>query len=456
MATSIQFSVIDGCAIVGYFLLVTYFGVSSSRNESSAGFLIGDRALNSWSAACTIAASKIGAGLLLTFTALAYQYGGGAIWLFVGYIFGYVVFYFFARPLKQRADEKNYLTLPDYFFDRYGPFTGQLVSFFVILNMLGWVVVTFIGGAKVVSTYVPISFEVSTFLVAGIILLYLLAGGFLAVVRTDIAQLLGISLLFILMIYLLCTSTNTWMSEFSLFSMPFSKAVSFFLVGILMPLASAEMWQRVYAVKDQKTLKYSLILASSMYVILGVTLLGITLSIRSVLTNLEPDTALVQGLHSLLPAGLSGLAVIVFYSAIMSTADTLLFTSSASISNDFLGRNKAGSEDQTVRLMKPTMLVCTLACIGFSILFRDVVDTTFYFAALSMSLGFVILVDWLLPRLSATALNCGLLCNLIGISVIGATKGIGIFLATYSLGLSSAGLLLGAIFSTVRSKKTNP
>ena len=74
--------------------------------------------------------------------------------------------------------------------------------------MFGWVVLNFTAGGKLISEYTPISYNFSVVIVGVIILLYLLAGGFDAVVKTDVIQTIGIFLLFVLMMYLLLT-TNT-------------------------------------------------------------------------------------------------------------------------------------------------------------------------------------------------------------------------------------------------------
>jgi Na+/proline symporter len=165
-----------------------------------------------------------------------YLYGLGALWYFIGAIFGYIVFYFFAKKIKRLSDEKQYYTLPDFFFDKKGKITGYLVSLVVLLSMFGWVIVNFTGGAKVITEYSALSFELSIILMGVVILTYLLIGGFKAVVKTDIIQSIGISLLFILMIFLLFSfGGSLTLAEFNLFSIPVGQIVNFFLAGFIIP-----------------------------------------------------------------------------------------------------------------------------------------------------------------------------------------------------------------------------
>lgn len=347
---------LDYLFIATYFVIILTVGWLAGRKETKEEYLIAGRKLKFLQATTTIFSSKIGAGILLTYTALVYLYGLGALWYFIGAIFGYFIFYFFAKKIKRLSDEKQYYTLPDFFFDQKGRLTGYLVSIVVFLSMFGWVVVNFTGGVKVISEYSALNFKSSVILMGIVILTYLLIGGFKAVVKTDVVQTLGIFLLFILMIFLFFTPGNSLIpADFNLFSIPVGQIINFFLAGLLFPLASAELWQRVYAIKDEKNLKKSLILASFLYFIIGIVLLLIGLVIRARLAGLDADTSLIVGFSNLLPAGLAGLAVVIFYSAIMSSSDTYLFTSSASLTQDFLQKSGHIKKKKLLKVMKTSL-----------------------------------------------------------------------------------------------------
>ena len=444
-------SALDIIFIVAYFVIILIVGFLAGKKETNEGFLIADRKLNALSAAMTISASKIGAGLLLAYTALVYLYGLGAIWFFLGYIFGYIVFYFFIKKIKRLSDEKRYYTLSDFFFDKYGTLAGYLTAFIVFITMFGWVIVNFIGGAKILNTFIPLSFELSIIIIGLVILAYLIIGGFKATVRTDAVQFLGILLLFFLMGYLMFNySYSLQTSDFNLFSIPVGQIINFFLAGLFFPLASAELWQRVYAMKDEKTLKKSLILASTFYIIIGVVLMFIGIIIRTKLAGIDPDTSLVMGFSELLPAGLVGVGIIVFYSAVMSSADTFLFTSASSLSQDFIARIKQLSKEKLLKVMKIVMAGLTAIAIVLSIGLRDIIDTTFLFVALTMSLGFLVMFLWIVPKLNKYSLNLALIFSFVGIIILSILKGISVSLVIYSLGFSVIGLIIGEIYFRIK------
>jgi Na+/proline symporter len=187
----------DYIIIAAYFILILIVGFWTGKGQAKEEFLISGRQLKSLQATSTIFSSRIGAAILLTYTALVYLYGLGAYWYFIGSVFGLFVFYFFGAKVKKIADKEKFYTMPDFFFFLKGRFAGYLATLITIIIMFGWVVLNFIAGAKLVSEYTPISYQFSVIIVGLIILLYLLAGGFDAVVKTDIIQTIGIFLLFV-------------------------------------------------------------------------------------------------------------------------------------------------------------------------------------------------------------------------------------------------------------------
>jgi sodium/proline symporter len=284
-----------------YFVVVLIVGFWTGKKQDKEKFLISGRQLKSLQATSTIFSSRIGAAILLTYTALVYLYGLGAYWYFIGSVFGLFVFYFFGKKIKKMGDEQKFYTLPDFFFFLKGRFAGYLATLITIIIMFGWVVLNFIAGAKLVSEYTPISYNISVILVGVIILLYLLAGGFDAVVKTDIIQTIGIFLLFVLMVYLLVsTDSRPELIFMDLFRIPPMKIISYFLAGFFIPMASPELWQRVYAIKDQKHFKRSLFLSSVFYFIIGFILLLIGLVIRAAIPDISAETSLIVGFSMLL------------------------------------------------------------------------------------------------------------------------------------------------------------
>ncbi len=441
----------DYLIIAAYFLVILVVGALTGRKQEKEEFLISGRKLTSLQATTTIFSSRIGAAILLTYTALVYMYGMGALWYFVGSVFGLFVFYFFGLKVKKLADKEKFYTMPDYFFFLQGKFAGYLATIITIVIMFGWVVLNFTAGAKLISEYTPISYDFSAIIVGMVILLYLLAGGFDAVVKTDIIQTFGIFLLFVLMMFLL-TTTNTKpdLVFMDLFNIPTMQLISFFLAGFFIPMASPELWQRVYAIKDKKHFKRSIFLSSLFYIMVGFILLLIGLVIRTDIPNIAPDTSLIVGFSRLLPVGLAGLSVVIIYSSVSSSADTYMFTASASVTQDFLEKTGFTKKENLRKTMRYSMVALMVLGIGMALILRDIVDATFFFVSLTMSLGLLVLVLWIAPKINRLSVNLSILFCLVGVIIPAIFVGISEDLVIYAFAACLGGVAIGLIVELVK------
>jgi Na+/proline symporter len=445
---------LDYIFIAFYFAVILFVGFWSSRKEEKEEYLIGGRKLKSFEATTTIFSSRIGAAILLTYTALVYLYGLGAYWYFIGSVFGLFVFYFFGKKVKELGDKEKFYTLSDFFFYTKGRVAGYLSAIVVIIIMFGWVVLNFTAGAKLVQEYTPISYNWSVIIIGVIILAYLIAGGFKAVVKTDIIQTLGIFLLFILMIYMLFhteTKPKIVLSEF--FSIPTKEIINFFLAGFFLPMASPELWQRVYAIESQKHFKRSLFLSSVFYFIIGFILLMIGMVIRVDIPNISADTSLIVGFSSLLPIGLSGLSVVIIYSAVSSSADTYMFTTASSITQDFLEKMGIVKHDNLNKILRIILTILMILGVIMSLWLSDIVDTTFFFVSLTMSLGFLIVVMWIYPKINKYSVSLSILFCLIGVILPAIFIGISTSLVIYAIIMCVAGLLFGLLYYFIKLKR---
>lgn len=434
---------LDIAIIVVYFAILLIVGYLSGRKESKEDFLIGGRAVKAFQSMATLGSSLIGAGMLLSYIALVFTYGAGAIWLFFGYVFGFSIFYQFARYLKPLADQHRFYTLPDFFYYRFGKRAGQFTAIMVVLISIGWIAVNFIGGGKTIETFTGFDFNNSTIIVGIIISAYLILGGFKAVVSTDTIQFIGLFILVSILIHLLYnySLSLTW-ADVNIFNISIGELISFFLVGVIVPLASGDLWQRIYAVKDLQTFKKSTIWLSAFLVVFGIILLFIGLIIKKHLPQSSPDTALVEGFGELLPSGWTGLAVVVFYSTIMSSADSYLFAASSSITQDLFHRNTTNSLIQKSRFW---IVVLSVIGIALAIFIKEVLGATYFLVALMFVIGIVVLVVWKFKKTNQKAVSLGLLLGLIAVVVGILTIGASEWLIVFALVGVFAGYMIGKI-----------
>jgi Na+/proline symporter len=104
-----------------------------------------------------------------------------------------VVGIWYAKPLHRM----NLITLPDFYFRRYGNTTEILVSLLMAFSFIILVAGNIAGCGWILSTVFPISLVEGMLIMAGIVFVYTLAGGLFSCVATDIIQLYPAILAFI-------------------------------------------------------------------------------------------------------------------------------------------------------------------------------------------------------------------------------------------------------------------
>jgi Na+/proline symporter len=376
-----------------YFMAVLYIGWRAGQKESSEGFLIANRQLSAWESAATICASKIGAGLFLTYIAFVYLFGLSAIWSFLGTTAGYILYYFFAGRLKKLADENHYYTLSDYFFQQYGRLSGWASAFtLLIIYVLGFAA-QLVGGGKILAALTGSSYWISLTIMTVVILTYTTIGGFKAVVKTDVLQYVAIVVLSIVLTVFLIFNVGRF--QFNDLSLVPRTSLALFLGAIIIPFASADLWQRVYATKGQSQMKRSLLYAMVMYLAFGFLLTWMGYIIKGVIVTNNPDIALILGFQKLLPAGLMGFSVVIFYAAIMSTADTNLFISASIAVLDFVGQAKnVKDKSQLVNGVRWAGLLIGTGSFLIAVFFPEMVKIGFLWISLNAGLGLMVIISW--------------------------------------------------------------
>ncbi len=442
----------DYGVIVFYLAFVAMVGVVVSHKQSSESFLIADRKLGTFACLTSVVASKIGAGAIMTLVALVYLFGYSAIWYFVGASTGYVIFLFFAPSLKMLSQQNKFYTLSDYFFKRYGKTIGYISSSIVLIYMNLALLIQLIGGAKAVSHLSSISFSSSFLLIVVTIYIYTVLGGFRAVVSTDIIQFLMMLFILGFIGFVLSDGINQEL-VFSGFNrdryLPIKFSISFFIGGVIMPFLSMELWQRIYAATDIKTVQKSLVTSAIIYIIFGALLCIIGSVISEKLTGIDPDMALVEGFISLLPAGMTGLGLILFFSAIMSSADSYLFACVATLAHDFFGRITPIEKNSLVWLSRFLVTAMLVFAIVMSHWIKTVIEGTYIFFAFGSVVAVSAITSWLFKTCRSRTIGAGMIVGFVGTVVVIMYKPIDATLGLNSLALTSAGFISEIIVTRI-------
>ena len=400
---------VDIIFIFMYFLVIGLVGYFSSKNETSEDFFIAERNLNTFNSVCSITSTKINAEHLLTIVSAVYLFGISTIWIVIGVIFGYTLFLQFAIGLKKEGDLNNYYTMGDYFKHRYGTITSKIVSIIIVTYLFCNVSIQFIAGSKIIESLTSLPFCMGVLLCSVVISFYLFLGGFKVVIKTDIVQFVSMFLLLFVLGVFLYSNFEFVPSQWEIFAVGPKLIIVFFLIGFILPFATPALWQRIFAVKDVKTVKKSLILVTIVYTFFCMLLIFLAFIIKIKLPGIDPDTALIAGFQNLLPTGFLGIGIVTLFAAIMSSADSYIFVASEMLLYNILGLKRS------VRSLKIGIIfISTLTTIS-ALFFMSLLNVMYILLGLACVVSSAVIASWIWKYISSIVVISGMLIGVIGI-----------------------------------------
>ncbi|MCB9230631.1 MAG: sodium:solute symporter family protein [Bacteroidia bacterium] len=247
---------------------------------------------------------------------------------------------FFAK----RARKQEFVTLSDLLDRQYGKTVSTVGTLLFVLVCLPSMYLLMAG--QVLNFLTNWGMIFSLVAVAVFSSVYLYAGGLKTLIKTDILQFVlmfgGFGMLLVVLV-----NTHGWEM---LNNLPAQKLnmevdtslwyiISWFLLAAF-TLIDPNFYQRIYAVNRPQTARTGLLLSVLIWTIFDF-LAGATALYGLVLLPESNDHTLIYlelGASQLSPA-LAGLFFVALLSAIMSTADSLIFYSSVTLAKDFFHRN---------------------------------------------------------------------------------------------------------------------
>jgi len=373
-----------------YALLTIAVIVVAGYKLSIEGFLLADRKVPSLLAAISLAVSKFGGGMILAYGSLVYIFGAGALWYFVGFAFGYMLFVPLALRLKRLSDSEKFYTITDFYQYTFGQNAKISVGYLSLFVLTGFTCINVVGGARILSQISEIPYTFSVLFVSIFIGGYLLIGGFRSVILTDFLQGLFISACIVMLISFAQLPDNFGLNVEEFFGGIVQPQIIYIcLFGFFMPFGNPEVWPRIYALKDERSLYATVGITILFYLTVGIMLSLLILSFRDMFPGLPPPQAILTGLQSILPIGLQGLLAVFLFAAVMSSADTYLFHGNSVMEQDLNLLGKVYPEmDIRSRIRLGISLIVVLSTV-VALLLPDIVRVALLFTAGTFVLGFL-------------------------------------------------------------------
>ncbi len=404
-----------------YFLIVVIIGIISSRKETEDDFMIANRKVAGIQVAATMSAGFFDGATLAIYLAYIYQYGFSAIWFFVGIALGFILIRKYAWKIKQKADKMQAYSMPEYFYKIFGKRNGIMFSILLFLEFFGYLIVNFIISGKVLAVIFGIPYSISVIIGGIIILTYLLLAGFKAVIRTDFFQVIIMIVMSLTAGIFLFGRTSIPVSEFNLASLGFGNIIGFLVIAGFGIMVAPDLWQRIFATKDEKNLRRGLSYSAIILLVLACVISIVGLATKQFLPNISPQDALVSGFSQLLPFGLKEFGMILLYAVALSSSDTVTFVVASIFTRDFKNYSKRYNEESMKKLTRIFMVLFVVLAVTIAVFYQDILHLGFSLASLNLML-FPVVFGSLYWGLNKNAVFWSLFLGLVSVFILFATS----------------------------------
>lgn len=385
---------IDTALIVAYVVVVLAVGLLASKRETTSEFLIAGRDLGLFRFVATYVASVIGGGTLVAYMAFVYEFGISAAWAEVAYCATIMAFTYYALKLRRMSRKEGWYTLPDYFYARFGHGVGLMTTLIILCTSSLFLIGQLIAGAMVLSVSTGWTYTFSLLLGAVVVFLYLVLGGFNAVVVTDIFQYLLMIIVTAVVAVAFSNGVSFSAEQLNPLGTGVPILIGLVLFSVLTVIVSPELWQRIYAARDDRTIKWGMPIASVILFVVTMGFVFITMVTKTQFPDIVPEQALAYGFTQVLPPMVLGLGLVLLFASIMSSADTIIFALSTVLGKNVLRHHERLRSVELKRVTRLSIIIITVAASLAAYLFPDIIKVYTVIANVVFSLAPVTILSF--------------------------------------------------------------
>lgn len=313
------------------FLIVLSWFVSR-KHETGEAFLLSDRGVPFFLTLGTTVATMVGTGSSMGAVGFAYSHGWAGTLYGIGGALGILLLAILFAPVRKL----NFMTMSE----ELSYYTGgnllvkHVVAALIFIAGIGWLGVHIIGGGLYLSSVTDIDIQVAKVVVALAFALYVIIGGYSAVVWTDTIQAVILFVGFILMAWISLEhvggmdgfleagsiATNDTGQSRALGLLPSISLVLVVMVGLL---ATPSYRQRIYTGTSVQSVRRSFLMAGFLYLLFSFIPAVIGISAFAIEPSLEQEGFAFPFLAlEVLPAAAAMIVLIAGLSATMSSASS--------------------------------------------------------------------------------------------------------------------------------------
>ena len=356
-------------------ILVGIWGMK--KTETLSDFLIGGRTIGPWFSAFAYGATYFSAVLFIGFAGkLGWGFGLNCLWIAAGnaLIGSLLAWLILGRRTRRMTMNLDALTMPEFLQERYeGKYIKMFAAVIIFIFLLPYSASVFKGLGYLFEVNLHVSYDMALILMIGITGIYLVLGGYFAVILTDFFQ--GIIKIFgaSLMVWVIIQHGGGFANTIHMITLkyaehvPVAKQPGWLVLASLVFMTSFGAWgmpqmvQKFYSIKDESMITKAAIVTFlfASIVTFSAYFVGASAHLfydKVPMLDGRPafDRIIPQLLIQQLPESLMAIIMLLILSASMSTLSSLILVAASAIAVDLHKGyvDPSVSKEKSVALMR--------------------------------------------------------------------------------------------------------
>lgn len=321
-----------------YFLIVIIIGIISFKKiKNTKDFFVAGKEAGVLQISGSLLASILGSSAIIGSVDFAYVSGWAGSSLMLCASFGLGILYFFIKYIK---NFKGY-NLPSMLGSFYGEEVQKISSIIISIAWLGIIASQIIGASKIITIFSSFNYIEGVWISGIVFIFYTILGGQLSIIKTDFIQFIfiifGIILTFL---YIFSEPISKDVLPFINKNFTYMDLIVMILTYSTTYLVGPDIYSRLFCAKDEKTMKYSIIITILVLIPLAFIFAKIGIYGSEIFSNssVEKESVLLMIADKKLPKVIAFSLYFGLLSAVISSADTTLLTAS-SLATQFFIKN---------------------------------------------------------------------------------------------------------------------
>ncbi|GGD59900.1 sodium:solute symporter family protein [Lacimicrobium alkaliphilum] len=373
-------------AFVVYMLAMIGLGwFVSRRNKGGEDFLLGGRSLPLLLTMGTTVATMVGTGSSMGAVGFAYDNGWGGTLYGLGGAVGILLLAWIFAPMRKL----RFMTMSEEISYYVGAnvLIKNLIAVIIFVACIGWLGAHIIGGGMYLAWLTGMDIQWAKVLLAASFTIYVVIGGYTAVVWTDSIQALLLFTGFILMAIFSVMAVGGWdamlaaqpaenVSWLALDKLGLLPAISLSVAILVGILATPSFRQRIYSGSNVTSIRRSFVLCGLLY--LGFSIIPAIIGMTAFASGGDLENASFAFPHmalNVLPLGLGLLIIIAGISATLSSASSDAIAAVSVVLRDLhsMATGRMPEAKNVVWLSRAALIITIGIALGFALTSNDII-----------------------------------------------------------------------------------